>query len=118
MIETVAKSLKRSNGNDFCSVGLMTTLGIDQNDVVAVGRRMRDIIEADDAAGARLVIGDDRLPKRVAELLRQNPPGEIDDTARLEGQDQVNGPRRKGLGARRRNERQQQCGPQQHARRG
>ncbi len=27
MIETVTKSLKMSKGNDFCSVGLMTTLG-------------------------------------------------------------------------------------------
>ena len=63
---------------------------------------MGDIIEADNAAGARLVIGDDRLPQRVAELLSQHPAGEIDDAAGLEGQDQMNGPRRKVLGARRR----------------
>ena len=56
---------------------------------------MGDIIEADSAAGARLVFGDDRLSQRIAKFLSQHPAGEIDDTAGVERDDQMNGSRRK-----------------------
>ena len=65
---------------------------IHQHHAVAVGRRMGDVVDADDAAGAGLVLGDDRLAKRIADLLRQHAAGKIDDAARPIGNDQVHGP--------------------------
>ena len=60
---------------------------------------MSDVIDADDAASARTVLGNDRLAEDVAELLRHHAAGEIDDAARRVRHDEVKGSRRKIIGA-------------------
>lgn len=65
---------------------------IHDGDVVAIGLRVSDVIDADNAAGAGTIIGNDGLIERGADLLRQDAAGEIDDAARTIGNDQMNGP--------------------------
>ena len=77
---------------------------IHQHDVVAVGVGMSDEVDADNAARARAIIGDDRLAEILAHLLRELAAGEIDDAARSIGDDQVDRPRRKIVGTCRRAE--------------
>ena len=55
--------------------GERTAIG--QQDRVAVGRGLRDRIDAHDAVRARLVLDDDRLAHLLAHLLRERARGEV-----------------------------------------
>jgi len=65
---------------------------IHQHDVVTVRRRTSDVVDADDAAGPRTVLDHDGLPENFAQLLRQRTAGELDDTSRRIGKDQMDRP--------------------------
>ncbi len=62
---------------------------------VAVCRLLHDVFTGDGADRARLVLDDDRLAPRLAQLRRHQPGDDIDATARREGDDQPDRPRRK-----------------------
>jgi hypothetical protein len=55
---------------------------------VAVGRRLRDVAAADDAAGARAVVDHHRLPHPRRELLGEEPRQRIGVATRRIGDDQ------------------------------
>ena len=61
------KSPGMSNGSDFSTLGKITTLFDTMPSVVPVGCRARQRLQADDAAGARLVVDDDRLAERLGQ---------------------------------------------------
>ena len=67
---------------------------------VAIRRRLRDELGADDAAGAALVLDDEALLHLVGELLRDETAERIGGAARTEGHDDFHRPRRIRLGQR------------------
>jgi hypothetical protein len=78
---------------------------------VAVGRRLHDVEPADAAAGAGLVVDDDRLAELLGELLADDAGDDVARPARGEGDDDADrllgvrgerGPGERGGGARRR----------------
>ena len=75
-----------------------TRAGIRQEDGVAVGRRARDDIGAHHAAGARTVLGHDRLSQAFAQPQREIAAGGVDDPAGNVRQDDAD--RLAGIGLR------------------
>ena len=69
----------------------------DQQQRVAIGLGLGNGIAGHHAAGAGLVVHDDRLPQRFAELLRDGARGQVRNAARAEGNDDPDRPRGKGL---------------------
>ncbi len=63
-------------------------------DRVAVGRRLRDHVGADVAAGAGLVLHNHRLAPHLGELLRDEAAGDVERSAGRERHDQLHGLRR------------------------
>jgi hypothetical protein len=64
---------------------------------VAIRRRPRHRLDADDAAGAATILDDDGLPKLALQRLRQQASGEVDTATGREWDDHADGPRRIGL---------------------
>ena len=65
---------------------------IHEHDVVAVGRRAGDVVDADDAAGSGPILDHDGLVENIAELLRQRAADKLDDASRRVRKDQVDRP--------------------------
>ena len=72
---------------------------VDQQHRVAVGRCPRDELGADRAAGARMVLHDERLAEDLAHALGQDAPEHVGGPARRERHDELHEVVGKGLGA-------------------
>ena len=87
-----------------------------QRQGVAVGRRVRHRLDADDAAGAALVLDDDGLAELLRQRLHQEPRRQVDAAAGREGHDDLDRTAGKILccgGTRRREDRQRKRSNQQ-----
>ena len=69
---------------------------------VAVGRRAHDHVGAERATGAALVLDVDLLAEFVGEIMRSEAADDVDGTARREGNDEPDRPRRIAVGGTRR----------------
>jgi hypothetical protein len=89
-----------------------------QHEGVAIGRRARDLLLTDDAAGAGPVLDHERLPERRAELLRHDSRQQIGGTGGRERHHDLDRPHRPRVGRLRRRCETAQCGQREsrHAR--
>ena len=90
--------------------------GIEEGQGIAVGRGMRDRLDADQARGAGLVLDDDRLPESLGELALQDAGHLVGRAARRIGHDQPDRLRRPVLRLRERRGKHCECGERRHAR--
>ena len=108
-----AKSFDRVVRHRLVQVGIDRVRGQRaEQDRVAVGRRLGDVIRADVAARARFVLYNNGLAPHLGQLLRDEPTGDVERAARWKRHDEPDGLRRIGGRLRVRRKRSQPRGMQ------